>query len=245
MNDPLIALTQTLTIIPDAASKQRFIDKLTPGRLTGPTRIAFVNAHAANLCHRDAAFLDNIVACDHVLRDGSGMKILYRLLGQEAGLNLNGTDFIPELIALYRGQNIALLGTTEPYLSNSAEIIEGKGLNIVLKADGFKGADQYLAEVRACRPSLIILAMGMPKQENVAAHLAQGLDYPCLIVCGGAILDFIGGKVVRAPRIFRQIGMEWLYRLMLEPKRLFGRYVLGNVIFLWRALCTSIKAKKG
>lgn len=245
MTDPLSKITQTLTIIADTQSKTDFMGRIAPDHLSAPTRIAFVNAHAANLCHRNPAFLGDILACEYVLRDGSGMKILYRFMGREAGLNLNGTDFIPELLDLYNGRSVALLGTSEPYLANAAAIIEDKGADVTLKIDGFQDQALYLDKVRKARPALIILAMGMPKQESVAAHLAAHLDYPCLIVCGGAILDFMGGKVVRAPRLFRQFGMEWLYRLMLEPKRLFGRYVLGNVIFLWRALCASFRAKKG
>jgi exopolysaccharide biosynthesis WecB/TagA/CpsF family protein len=77
--------------------------------------------------------------------------------------------------------------------------------------------------------------MGMPKQEAVAARLAAS-GVPCLIVCGGAILDFLGGKVHRAPRWMRRLGCEWVFRLMSEPKRLFTRYVLGNPMFLLRTL---------
>jgi exopolysaccharide biosynthesis WecB/TagA/CpsF family protein len=77
--------------------------------------------------------------------------------------------------------------------------------------------------------------MGMPKQEAVAARLANS-GVPCLIVCGGAILDFLGGKVSRAPQWMRRLGCEWVFRLISEPKRLFTRYVVGNPMFLLRTL---------
>jgi N-acetylglucosaminyldiphosphoundecaprenol N-acetyl-beta-D-mannosaminyltransferase len=70
--------------------------------------------------------------------------------------------------------------------------------------------------------------------------LKASLKHPCVIVCGGAIVDFIGGKVSRAPNLVRTLGMEWLYRLYLEPKRLFKRYVVGNPLFLWRASVTAV-----
>jgi len=88
---------------------------------------------------------------------------------------------------------------------------------------------------REQQPELIVLGMGMPKQEAVAAELAV-TGGPCLIVCGGAILDFLGGKVSRAPEWLRRLGGEWLYRLLREPKRLFMRYVVGNPLFLLRTL---------
>jgi len=62
------------------------------------------------------------------------------------------------------------------------------------------------------------------------------LGFPCLIVCGGAIIDFLGGKMPRAPRWMRRAGLEWAFRLGLEPRRLFRRYVIGNPVFLARTL---------
>ncbi|MNI76456.1 putative N-acetylmannosaminyltransferase [compost metagenome] len=104
--------------------------------------------------------------------------------------------------------------------------------------DGFASIDTYIDLARQQQPELIVLGMGMPKQENVAARLAE-LGRPCLIVCGGAILDFMGGKVTRAPDWLRRLGGEWVYRLSREPRRLFVRYVVGNPLFLLRALLCS------
>jgi N-acetylglucosaminyldiphosphoundecaprenol N-acetyl-beta-D-mannosaminyltransferase len=80
-----------------------------------------------------------------------------------------------------------------------------------------------------------VLGMGMPKQEAIAARLAAS-GVPCLVVCGGAILDFLGGKVTRAPNWVRRLGCEWMFRLIGEPQRLFRRYVVGNPMFLLRTL---------
>ena len=77
--------------------------------------------------------------------------------------------------------------------------------------------------------------MGMPKQEKIAA-LIRDTRMTTLVVCGGAIIDFMGNKIKRAPRWVRQLGFEWLYRLMLEPKRLYKRYVLGNPVFIFRLM---------
>lgn len=243
MDPILLRLANSLTIIPDAEAKAGLLGALAPSRLTAPTRLAFVNAHAANLCHRDAAFSADLLACEIILRDGTGMKILYKMLGQDPGLNLNGTDFIPELVDDYHGHPIALMGTADPHLSKAADILETKGASIVARIDGFQDDETYLSLAKQARPVLIILAMGMPKQERIAAYLAANLGYPCLIVCGGAVLDFIGGKVARAPSIFRKTGFEWFFRLIVEPKRLFNRYVIGNALFLGRSLCVTLKRK--
>jgi hypothetical protein len=88
---------------------------------------------------------------------------------------------------------------------------------------------------------LIILGMGMPRQEIVALALRAALHRPCLIVCGGAILDFLGGRVPRAPRLLQGLGLEWAWRLAREPRRLFRRYVLGNPVFIGRALRLALQ----
>ena len=93
-------------------------------------------------------------------------------------------------------------------------------------------------------PALIVLGMGMPRQEQVARELRATLDHPCLIVCGGAIIDFLGGKTSRAPRWMRGAGLEWLFRLALEPRRLFKRYVIGNPLFIARALALAAGTAK-
>jgi N-acetylglucosaminyldiphosphoundecaprenol N-acetyl-beta-D-mannosaminyltransferase len=66
--------------------------------------------------------------------------------------------------------------------------------------------------------------------------LRAALGYPCVIVCGGAIIDFLGGKTARAPGWMRRFGLEWAFRLACEPRRLFHRYVMGNPVFVSRAL---------
>lgn len=235
------ALLGKITRASDEQALSKILFSLRPQNIAKPVRIAFVNAHALNLCCNDTSFLHHLLGSDYVFRDGSGMKILYKMLGCDPGLNLNGTDLIPQIVTLYAGCDTALLGTKNPYLERAAETVKRKGIAPVLMMDGFQEDKAYLDAARSQPAPLIILAMGMPKQERVAELLSANLDYPCLIVCGGAILDFMGGKVTRAPLLFRRLGIEWLYRLGQEPKRLFRRYVIGNIAFLLRSfrLATS------
>ncbi len=135
------------------------------------------------------------------------MKILYNLLGRDAGVNMNGTDLIPRIISLYAGYEATLMGTAPPYLNKAAEIIAGKDVIVSHVMDGFKPDADYSAALTERPCPLVILAMGMPKQERVARQIVMASNKPCLIVCGGAILDFIGGKVSRAPEIFRKYDM--------------------------------------
>lgn len=223
-----------LHLVQDAAHEQRLLASLCSAQRV--TVLGFVNAHAMNLVAAKADYCQALASADVLLRDGAGMAILLRRLGLAPGLNMNGTDFIPKLLAAFNGRRVAFWGTREPYLSEAAERCEARyGVQVVSRHDGFAEVDTYLGLAQAQQPELIVLGMGMPKQEQLAARLAA-LDSPCLIVCGGAIVDFLGGKVTRAPHWVRRLNGEWLFRLFKEPRRLFARYVLGNPLFLLRAL---------
>lgn len=229
-------LVEKIRIVRDDLELDHFLREIKPDNLHAPVRIAFVNAHAVNLCYKSPDFLADLLACDYVLRDGAGMKILYRMLGRKPGLNLNGTDLIPRILDLYKGKNVALMGTDSLYLEQAAHKISALGLTPSVMINGFREAPAYVDALKQSPAAIVVLAMGMPKQEYVANLIAREVPAPMLILCGGAILDFMAEKVSRAPEIFRRTGMEWAYRLAQEPKRLFGRYVIGNGVFLWRAL---------
>lgn len=229
-------LLEKIERVQGPAEGQALLAELSHPR--APSVLAFANAHAMNSMAVSAPFFEAMRSADRVLRDGSGMATLFKLLRMEPGLNLNGTDLIPKLIHAFDGRSIALFGTREPYLENAWQRVRQDLAphSAVIHANGFLDAEAYAALAAEHRPALIVLGMGMPRQEEVAAQLRGVLGYPCLIVCGGAIIDFLGGKTPRAPLWMRKTGLEWVFRLALEPRRLFQRYVIGNPLFLSRAL---------
>jgi N-acetylglucosaminyldiphosphoundecaprenol N-acetyl-beta-D-mannosaminyltransferase len=229
-------LVKGLVRVQSSDGVDQLIDWLS--RPDRPLVLAFVNAHAMNAAANSPDFFESLAAADLVVRDGIGMAILLRLLNQPPGLNLNGTDLIPRILARSAGKSIALFGTQDPYLARAqAEILSrvAPGSRCV-SAHGFLDMATYVHMARNHRPDVIVLGMGMPRQEEVAAVLREALSHPCLIICGGAIIDFLGGKTSRAPGWMRRTGLEWAYRLALEPKRLFRRYVIGNPLFIARSL---------
>ena len=204
---------------------------------SAPRIISFLNAHAVNLAVRDPRFDEALRESDLLLRDGIGVRIGCALMGLKPGPNMNGTDLIPGLIADYYGKRIALLGAEPQWLEQAARVLRAAGHKDLVTLDGFQETSAYVARVIQTKPALVVLAMGMPKQEIVAVAIreaAKAADLGLLIVNGGAIVDFIAGKVKRAPAWMRKAGLEWVFRLMLEPARLAPRYLFGNPIFLWR-----------
>lgn len=220
----------------EADSEKLLAELLTPGG-SHPRILSFINAHGANLIWERDNFSQAIHASDLLLRDGIGMKILMKLTKRDPGLNMNGTDFIPLLIERWHpSRAIAVYGTEEPWLSQGAEWIRRHGCERLTTDHGFHPDEAYVARAQADAPDLIILAMGMPKQERVAALLKERLaGQGTLIVNGGAVIDFLAARFPRAPAWVRAIGIEWLFRLLREPRRLWKRYVVGNVKFLVRS----------
>ncbi len=234
-----------LTPVADAAERSQLLARMLAS--DGKTKVlAFVNAHAMNMAAEQPSFCSDLLNADFLFRDGSGMRMLMTACGQMPGLNMNGTDFIPVLLSACQGKKVALWGTQLPYLDAAHRSLESQaGVRCVSVLNGFLPTEAYCDALKTAQPDVVILGMGMPKQEKVAVALAGQGAGSCLVVCGGAILDFLGGKVERAPRLFRRLGLEWLYRLALEPRRLFKRYVVGNPMFLCRTALFRSRLGRG
>lgn len=245
----LNAMLDHLTVPTGEAQVEAWLDDL-PDPHGGPHVVSFINAHAVNLAETDAEFYNALMGSDVLFRDGSGVKAMMKLVAREPGLNMCGTDLIPRVIARYSGKaakrrRIAVLASTLEWAEKGAGIIRDGGGEIVLVMDGWRQIEDYVAALKEAPADLIILGMGMPKQEKVSMALKDALTHDCVIINGGAIIDFMAGKVTRAPEIWRKAGFEWAYRLIREPRRLFGRYVLGNATFLARAVDLKLKTQEG
>jgi beta-1,4-glucosyltransferase len=229
----------------DAQGYETMLERIT--RTDKPVVVGFLNQHAYNLIEQRPAIKENFRAIDYLLRDGIGIKMACKANGLVPGLNLNGTDFIPALVTRLRQgasqPQFFAFGTQQPWLSNGAAALTGASDVVVL--DGFREPKAYVELFQAtCAGTglaVIVLAMGMPKQEEVAQKLKAAITGPAIIVCGGAILDFASGRVERAPALMRRTGTEWLYRLCKEPARLFQRYVIGIPLFFVYVLRNLMK----
>jgi exopolysaccharide biosynthesis WecB/TagA/CpsF family protein len=150
---------------------------------------------------------------------------------------------IPRILAASQSKAIALYGSTAEVAEAAAAAVRSMGATNVTHCDGFQPLETYLERVKADRPRVIVLGMGMPKQELVADAIVKSCPGPILILNGGAVLDFMSGRFKRAPLSVRRIGMEWLFRLALEPRRLWRRYLVGNVVFLARASLAGLQCR--
>lgn len=223
------AIIRRIKVVEDLADEVQLIMRIA--HTDRPYVLSFVNQHVVNLAWQSSAFATSLHSSDILLRDGIGLEVCLACLNKSAGRNMNGTDFIPRLAVAFAGRRVALFGTAAPWTGRAATALGALGCEIVAVMDGFQPMETYVAEVDRTRPALVVLAMGNPKQEQVAAMIAASTHAPMTIVNGGAIADFLAQRFKRAPRWLRQLRGEWLFRLMLEPGRLWRRYILGGFAF--------------
>lgn len=206
--------------------------------------VAFLNAHCANVAATDNAYRSAIGQADIVLADGIGIRIASAILGEPVRENVNGTDLIPRLCDELDGRRLFLLGAAPGVAEDVAKRLQERfdGLAIVGIHSGFFNREQEPALVETIAKSqsdLLLVAMGVPAQE---LFIARNLDqlHATVVIGVGGLFDFIAGRIRRAPLWMRELGLEWVYRFIREPMRMWRRYLLGNGLFVARVLSTRI-----
>ena len=200
---------------------------------------AFINAHCLNIACKDPEYVDILNRADAVWPDGSGIRMAGRIRRFPVPENVNGTDMFPLICA--KPYRIFMLGAA-PGVAEKAMAraqTEFPAAQFVGAAPGFFADEAeeraVIARINALDPDILLVAMGVPRQEKwIDRHRSE-------LVCGvvmavGGLLDFVSGRIPRAPVWMRKLGIEWCYRLYQEPVRLFRRYVIGNPLFLLRVI---------
>ncbi|MBB4861124.1 alpha-1,3-mannosyltransferase [Novosphingobium chloroacetimidivorans] len=210
--------------------------------------ICFANAHTANMAQQNEGFSSALQRA-LVLNDGVGVDLASRWLYRKPfPANLNGTDFTPELLDRLPGSTrLFLLGSSTGVAERAARAInqEHRHIEVVGTQHGFfVEADEsgLLSRIAASRADLVLVAMGHPRQEMWVAQNIDRLNVT--VMCVGALLDFYAGTVKRAPLWLRKLRMEWIYRLLREPRRLAGRYLIGNATFLPNVLASDRRERE-
>jgi exopolysaccharide biosynthesis WecB/TagA/CpsF family protein len=202
-------------------------------------KLAFCNANLFNIAANDPG-LREILRGFLIFPDGLGVDIASRLLhGSAFPANLNGTDFTPALLAAApQGLRVGLVGGRPGIAERAAARLSQDHPRhaFVVFGHGFFDPNeeaQMLAQLEANPPDILLVAFGNPRQERWISEKLTGRH--CTIAAGvGAFFDFTAGEVARAPLAIRRLRLEWLYRLGLEPARLWRRYLVGNALFLLR-----------
>ncbi len=237
------AKTRTILGVPISVSTASQVVELLDARFERSTStiVAFANAHLLNIASRDER-LRTILRESLVFNDGIGVDIASLVLyGSAFPENLNGSDFTPRYLQNTRHRyRIFLLGSrpgvaerAREHLSRSCpqHWIVGCYHGYFKKEDTVK----ILNMIKASNADIILVGMGNPRQEF---WLADNLEATgCRLALGvGALFDFVTEQVRRAPPSIRSARLEWVYRLIQEPRRLWRRYLVGNFLFIFRVL---------
>ena len=218
------------------AEAERLFESETPGW------IAVENVHALNLAHDDPEHRAALDRADMVLNDGRGVMLGARILGDRFPEDLHGNVFTPLLIerAAQKGWPIFFLGAAPGVADEAARVLTNRypGLQIAGTHDGYfkrEEEPEVCEKIRASGAKVLMVGMGMPIQEQ---FLDRNLEVTGVQLAStvGAFFDFQTGKVPRAPEWVQRFGIEWVYRLLKEPKRLWRRYLLGNPLFVFRVI---------
>lgn len=207
---------------------------------------AFINAHCLNIAYRDPEYRNVLKHCSAVFADGIGAKIGAKMLGAKVEENVNGTDMFPLLAQ--KPYRIYLFGGSPEVAQKALENARKSGgkAEFVGCADGFfklKSEDEVLKEINFLKPDIVLVAMGVPKQEMwINAHLQQLPE--CVAIGVGGLLDFVSERIPRAPQWMRKCNIEWCFRLYQEPFRLFKRYIIGNPLFIFRIIFSKYRSFK-
>jgi N-acetylglucosaminyldiphosphoundecaprenol N-acetyl-beta-D-mannosaminyltransferase len=189
-------------------------------------------------------------ACELVSADGQAVVWASRLLGDPLPERVAGIDLMQRLFALAerRGFRVFILGARAEVLEMArATIMERHPrLQLVGTRDGYFTEEEDAAvaeEVRAAGPDILFVAISSPRKEYWLGRYGRAIDVPFVMGVGGAI-DVVAGITQRAPASLQRLGLEWAYRLVQEPRRLFSRYAVTNakfMVLLARAMLSRLR----
>ena len=203
--------------------------------------INFVNAHCVNVAYRDASYRRALRVSDMLLPDGIGIELAARMSGAIRPENLNGTDLFPLICerAAIEGTGLFLLGGMPGVADGAAAWACGQYPSLRIRGthDGFFTAgeeDALVERINASGAGILLVGLGVPLQEEWLARNRARLDVPVVMGVGG-LFDYYSGRIARAPKMVRDLRAEWAWRLAMEPRRMAGRYLVGNAVFLAHA----------
>ena len=215
----------------------------------GKCLINTINAHSYNVAQKDMDFASALEKGDYLVPDGASIVLACKMLRKPVSRpteRVAGWDvFEIEMEKLnQRGGKCVFMGSSNHVLS----LIRQKGsvdypnIQIATYSPPYKPAFSD-SENRAIidfinkeKPDLLWIGMTAPKQEKWVWEHWNELDIDCHVGTIGAVFDFYAGTVKRAPRFLQVHSLEWLYRLIKEPRRLWRRYILGNILFVWNII---------
>lgn len=207
-----------------------------------------INAGKVVLMQRDRELYESVVSCDIINADGQSIVWGARMLGKKLPERVAGADLMPKLVELASRKNYKcfFFGAKEEVVKKVVQIYADQyGPDIIAGyRNGYyqKGDEAQIAQqIADSGAQLLFVAVPSPKKENFLYNHKDTLQTVNFTMGVGGTFDVITGVTKRAPVWMQQIGMEWFYRFIQEPRRMWKRYLVGNSKFLWLIFSNSLK----
>lgn len=203
-----------------------------------PTQHVVLNANKVNFLRKDSYLKKIIDDCPLINADGQSIVWAGRLLGYNVPERVTGIDLFTELVekSAEKGFRVFYFGGEEEVVKKVIRIHQNKypELKVAGYRNGFfddSDSKGIAEEIRLSNPDILFVAFPSPKKEYWIHQYQDIMQVPFAMGVGGSF-DVIAGKTKRAPKWIQKYGLEWFYRFIQEPRRMFRRYIIGNFSFL-------------
>lgn len=237
----------------NALSMDETVDyiKKVIARRNPPVQHVVINALKVNLMEEDPKLREIVNSCPLINADGSSILWAAKQLGVPVEERVTGIDLFLRLVkeAAENGYKIYLFGAKEEVVTKVRDIFQQQ--YPTLKIAGYRNGyftpeqePQIVADMAASGADMMFVAFSSPKKEYWVHKYLDQLNIPFVMGVGGSF-DVVAGVTKRAPEFWQKIGMEWFYRFIQEPRRLWKRYVVGNAVFIRHVQRAVREQKKG
>lgn len=211
-----------------------------------------INPHSHCVAKKDSEFENSLISCDLLIPDGIGIVLAFRVLYGKKIDRISGSDLHMHYLNLvsqksgkvfYLGSNESTLISIQQKINNQFPSIQVETFSPPFKTE-FTNEDNHemLAIVNLFKPDVLFIGMTAPKQEKWAYRFKDQLD--AQVICSiGAVFDFYAGTVKRPSEVWINLGLEWLPRLIREPRRLWKRTFISTPIFIFDILLSKAHQK--
>ena len=201
--------------------------------------ITYANSYSIVRCRKNLDLLNAFNNSDLVFPDGTGIylasKILYR---NENFKRFNWTDCSYDFLKICEENKwkIFFLGASKEILNGAVRNIKNKYPSLLLTGafNGYEDIERadLIDKINESDSDILWVGMGTPKQELWIDKFKENINVPVIQSCGG-LFNYFAGKLVRGPLVFRKLGLEWIFRVIVHPKSYFRRYIIGIPIFIY------------
>ncbi|MEM8490029.1 MAG: WecB/TagA/CpsF family glycosyltransferase [Pseudomonadota bacterium] len=236
----------------DAISVEEAASRAISWASSGESRfVVACNAHVSVTAFRHRDYWEALSRADLTVPDGAPVAWVMRKLGRKHQRRVAGQELMTETLRLAAASGLPVFfyGSTDPVLSRLSAELKKQFPNLQIAGcisppyrEQFDDVDHDAVEqIKASGARIVFVGLGCPKQEKWMALHKDSLPAVCFGV--GAAFDFFSGDVKRAPKFLRDLGLEWAYRFLQEPRRLWRRYLVTNSVFIWAAMQQLFRAR--